>query len=239
VRAFHRFAGAVVVTQLLVWVVTGLLFNVKYRYDEAYERLVPTPTPTDGSGPWVSPADALARLGIEAAQLRNVLLLHDNRGYLYLFDLGPDASPTLQLADAHTGQPTPALDAETAEAALRNSLLRSTYAEHYGAVKSAIRTSAPSLLLGRDTDAWELTLETGQRVVVNAYTAELTHDGSLNTAIDWSYRLHYMQYTPWKAVNIALVVIFSLLTLSLMISGVRLLLERPRRHGYTSRKLRF
>jgi uncharacterized iron-regulated membrane protein len=239
VRAFHRIAGAIVAAQLFVWIVTGLLFNVKYRYDEAYERLTPVPAQAEGSGPWVSPADAFARIGATEASLREVRLLHDNRGYLYLFDVGPDAAPTLHLADAHTGQPVSALDAEGAEAVLRSALLRSKHADRYGAVKSAIRTAAPSALVGRDTDAWELTLETGQRVVVTAFAAEITHDALLNTGIDWTYNVHYMQYTPWPAVNIAIVLVFSALTLFLMTSGLWLLFEKRRRHGYGARKLRF
>jgi uncharacterized iron-regulated membrane protein len=239
VRAFHRVAGAIVATQLLVWIVTGLLFNVKYRYDEAYERLAPVPAQTEGAGAWVSPAEAMAGNGVDAAPFRDVHLLHDNRGYLYLFDVGPDASPTLYLADARTGQPVSALDAEGAEAVLRSALLRSKHAERYGAVKSAIKTTAPSALVGRETDAWELTLETGQRVVVTAYTAEIAHDALLNTGIDWLYRVHYLQYTPWPMVNIGLVLIFSILTLSLMSSGLWMLFEKRRRHGYGARKLRF
>jgi len=239
VRAFHRFAGAVVAIQLLIWIVTGLLFNVKYRYDEAYEVLTPVPSQSDPNQPWVSPVEALARVSGEGTALRDVRLLHDNRGYLYLFDVGPDSSPSLYLADARTGQPVPALDAEGAEAALRSALARSKHGERYGAVKSAIQTIAPSAIAGRETDAWELTLETGQKVVVSAYGAEITHDALLNSGIDWSYKIHYLQYTPWDSVNIALVLIFSILTLSLMISGIRLLLERRRSHGYGSRKLRF
>jgi uncharacterized iron-regulated membrane protein len=239
VRAFHRVAGAVVATQLLIWIVTGLLFNVKYRYDEAYEQLTPIPSATDGAGSWVSPADALQRSGIEASPLRNIHLLHDNRGYLYLFDVGPDASPALYLADAQTGQLVSALDAEGAEAVLRSAVQRSPHAASYGAVKSAIKTTKPSALVGRETDAWELTLETGQQVVITAYTAEISHDALLNTGIDWTYRIHYLQYTPWKPVNIALVLIFSIMTLSLVASGVSMLVEKRRRHGYGARKLRF
>jgi hypothetical protein len=239
VRAFHRVAGAVVAAQLLVWIVTGLFFNLKYRYDEAYEHLEPVPAPVGGNTNWVSPADALARLGLEAATLRDVKLLHDNRGYLYLIDAGPEASPALYLADARTGQSLPALDAEGAEVALRSALLRSKHASRYGAVKSAIRTIAPSAIAGRETDAWELALETGQQVVVSAYTSEITHHALLNTGIDWIYKVHYMQYTPWKTVNIALVLVFSALTLALMTSGLWMLFERRRRHGYGARKLRF
>jgi uncharacterized iron-regulated membrane protein len=239
VRAFHRVVGAIVAAQLLIWIATGLWFNVKYRYDEAYERIAPVPAPAHGTGSWASPADALAQAGLDPSLLRNVYLLHDNRGYLYLLDVGPEATPSLHLADARTGQPVPVLDAEGAEAALRSALTRSKYADRYGATKSAIKTATPSLLTGREVEAWELTLETGQRVVVTAYTAEITHESPLNTAIDWTYRAHYMQYTPWNVVNIALVVIYSALTLLLMASGIRMLLDRRRRHNYGSRKLRF
>jgi hypothetical protein len=84
-------------------------------------------------------------------------------------------------------------------------------------------------MLGGEAPAWELDLESGQTVTVNAYTAEIAHTSLLNDAIDWSYRIHYMQYTPWKTVNIVLVSVFLVLLLSLVASGLRMLITtRPR-----------
>ena len=92
------------------------------------------------------------------------------------------------------------------------------------------QVSTPSAALGAETPAWELTLDSGHIITVNSVTAEISHTSMLNSWIDWTYRIHYMQYTPWKPVNISLVVGFSLLLLSLVTSGLRMLLssDRPR-----------
>ena len=38
-RRAHRILGTIVALQLLIWLATGVLFNVKHRYAEAYEML--------------------------------------------------------------------------------------------------------------------------------------------------------------------------------------------------------
>jgi uncharacterized iron-regulated membrane protein len=218
-RTYHKIVGAICALQIIAWIVTGLLFNYKFRYDEAYEPLKAAPAAT-APGPWVSPADALALASIDPSGMRRVHLLNDNRGSLYLIEVGDG----LRLADARSGAAVEPLDAAGADAALRSALSASPNASRYGAVREAQPTSAPSAVVGRETPAWALELDSGQTVTVNAYTAEISHTSALNTFIDWTYAVHYMQYTPWKSVNIGLVIAFSVLLLSLVASGVRLLL---------------
>jgi uncharacterized iron-regulated membrane protein len=237
-RTFHRVAGAVLAAQLVAWIVTGLLFNVKFRYDEAYETLTPARPAVDSEAAWASPADALAAAGVAPGALRRLHLLHDNRGQLYLIEAGTGDATALYLADARTGSPLAPLDAAGAEAALRSALTASPNAARYGAVESAEPASAPSAILGRETDGWRLALDTGQAVTVNAYTSEITHTGFLNSFIDWTYRVHYMQYTPWKSVNIALICVFSGLALFMVVSGVTMLRGPRRRYGYSKRRIR-
>ena len=217
-RTYHKIVGAICALQIVAWIVTGLLFNYKYRYDEAYEPLKAAPAAT-APGPWTSPADALALASVDPGSLQRVHLLNDNRGSLYLIEVGPD----LRLADARTGAPVEPLDAAGADAALRSALASSPNAARYGAVRDARQTSATSAIVGRETPAWALELDSGQTVTVNAYTAEIAHTSGLNTFIDWTYAVHYMQYTPWKSVNIGLIIGFSVLMLLLVISGVRLI----------------
>ena len=243
-RTYHKVAGAICALQIVLWVLTGLLFNYKYRYEEAYEPLKAVAAPAAEAGRWASPTEALAVASIDLAELRRVTLLHDNRGYLYLLETGNGPSVDLRLADARDGAPVAPLDAAGAEAALRSALTASPNAGRYGAVATARQVSAESVLLGREAPAWELGLETGQTVTVNALTAEIAHTSMLNTAIDVTYRVHYMQYTPWKPFNIGLVVAFSVLLLSLVGSGLRLLVgERSRkmfgRRMNRGRRLRF
>lgn len=225
-RTYHKVVGAICALQIVLWILTGLLFNYKYRYEEAYEPLKAVAAPVAPGGPWASPADALARAAVDAGALERVSLLHDNRGFLYLLETGPE----LRLADARDGNPVAPLDAAGAEAALRSALSASPHAARYGAVASARQVDAPSALLGRPAPGWELALDTGQTVTVNAYTAEIAHTSLLNTAIDWTYRVHYMQYTPWKSVNLGLVIAFSVLLLTLVASGIRLMMgERSKK----------
>ena len=188
-RTFHKIAGATLALQLILWTLTGFLFNYKYRYDEAYETLRAA-APSQPPAAWTSPGEAATRAGIDPASLRRVELLRDNRGYVYLLETGPERSPQVRLANAATGEPVDPLDAAGADAVLRSALAASPNAARYGAVREARQTAAPSSLLGRQTAAWELDLETGQKVTVNALTAEIAHDSVLNDAIAWTYRVH-------------------------------------------------
>ena len=228
-RTYHKIAGAILALQLVLWTVTGFLFNYKYRYDEAYESLRAVPAAADPAAPWANPADAIAALGLDPAEVRRIALLHDNRGYLYLIEAGNERAPDVKLANARTGEAVAPLDAAGAEAALRSALTQSPNAATYGAVRGARQVPAPSTLLGREAPAWELDLDGGQVVTVNAYTAEIARRALLNDVIDWTYRVHYMQYTPWKTVNMVVVMVFLALVLSLVASGLRMLIVlRPR-----------
>jgi len=229
-RTFHKTLGAILALQVVLWTVTGFLFNYKYGYDEAYEPLRAVPAVAASAiATWASPSDAVGRAGLDPSAVRRVALLDDSRGYVYLLETGTERAPVLRLADARTGEPIEPLDAAGADAVLRSALTRSTHAARYGAVREARQIDAASALLGRDAPAWALTLDTGQTVTVNAYTAEIGHTALVNDAIDWSYRVHYMQYTPWKSVNIAIVVTFLTLLLALVASGLRMLIAtRPR-----------
>ena len=213
----------------MVWVLTGFLFNLKYRYDEAYEPLKAAPAEGQPAG-WVSPADAAAKAGLDPAAVRGVSLLHDNRGYVYVLASGKPEAPELRLASAVDGSPMAPLDAAGAQAALASALNGSKNATNFGAVANATQTTGPSALLGGvQTPAWQLALASGQIVTVNAYTAEIEHTALLNDTIDWTYRVHYMQYTPWKSFNIGIVIVFLVLLLSLVGSGLRMLIAlRPR-----------
>lgn len=229
-RTFHKIAGAILALQLVLWTLTGFLFNYKYRYDEAYEPLRPRAAAPVSPGTWVSPADAARACGLDPAAIRRVEMLGDHRGALYVLGSGTEAAPQFALANATTGAPVAPLDAAGATAALRSALENSPNAGRYGTVTATRQVSTPSAALGAETPAWELELDSGHTITVNAVTAEIAHTAMLNDWIDWTYRVHYMQYTPWKPVNIGLVVGFSLLLLSLVTSGLRMLLgsDRPR-----------
>ena len=62
----------------------------------------------------------------------------------------------------------------------------------------------------------------GKTVTVDRVTGEIRQTGDLNDWIDFTYRLHYLQWTPWSAVNIALVLLAVAATVLLLFSGLRI-----------------
>jgi hypothetical protein len=61
-RTLHRLIGITMAIPLFLWIVTGILFNVKYRYAEAYEPLalkLPS-TVSAWSGALVSPGEVVS-----------------------------------------------------------------------------------------------------------------------------------------------------------------------------------
>ena len=37
-RRLHRLLGAIVMVQIIIWLITGILFNIKHRYGEVVYR---------------------------------------------------------------------------------------------------------------------------------------------------------------------------------------------------------
>jgi uncharacterized iron-regulated membrane protein len=74
----------------------------------------------------------------------------------------------------------------------------------------------------------------GKTVTVDRLTGEMSQTGTINDWIDWTYRVHYLQWTPWHWVNILLVLIAVPLTLGLALSG--LWLAFGPRGGYSGRR---
>ncbi len=236
VRTYHKVAGAILALQIVAWAVTGLLFNYKYRYDEAYEPLSAPAAATTAPAVWATPTQAMEQAGLAPGTLRNVRLFHDARGYLYLLETGTADEPVVHLADARDGAPVAPLDEAGAAVVAKGAIAKSKNAANYGAITSSRPVDSDSAMLGHAAPGWEFTLASGQKVTVNAVTAEVTHTGMLNDTIDWTYRVHYMQYTPWKPVNIVLVLVFLALLLSSVFSGVRMLIGSRRSRSMFSGK---
>jgi len=223
-RRLHRLLGAIVLLQLIVWLVTGILFNLKHRYAEAYELIERPATTASAAGLRIAPAAATTA----ARHDGRVVLLHDWRGYVYaVLPRSEQAKPAPPLlVDAATGDALPALDADGAREIWMAAVATSRHRDRYGMVVASSPTETWSSRLGVVTAALELTLDTGHRATVGAFTGEVTHTGPINDFIDWSYRFHYMQYTPWKRVNIVIVAAWVSMTLLLGLSGARMLLAR-------------
>ncbi len=221
-RSAHRLSGLLLLVPLVLWIGTGLLFHVKPGWEEAYEALA---APPPGPLPWervvFSPAALMARGLLDQGP---VVLAGHPSGLVVYFGRR-DGRPAA--VDGTSGEPVPPASEEVARAFAHGAISASRHARSCGEIVSAEAASHRSTLTGSDDPAFLFRTSGGKRVVVDRVTAEVTQEGTLNERIDLLYRVHYLQWTPWKAVNVALVLAASLLALLLAASGLRLALARP------------
>ncbi len=202
---------------------TGILFNVKYRYAEAYEALhVPV---RFGDVPWrearLAPADLIER-GTFDASAKLGLLTHPSHRPAYVGSRGK--KPVV--IDAVTGTPIePAVESE-ARIWAKVAIDASPNANRYGNVISIHDGVRLSPLTGVSDPAFVLEYSGGKTVTIDRLTGEISQTGRLNDWIDFTYRVHYLQWTPWKPVNIALVLIAAPLAFALAISGLRMFFSK-------------
>ncbi len=219
-RRVHRLAGLGLALPLLVWTVTGLLFHVKHRYAEAYEPLaVPFTADVLWGRAVFSPAMLQARGVLDVGPA--TLATHP-RGLIAW--LGKRNGEPVAI-DSASGDTIPEATEETARLWLRDAVQASVHGARYGAVLRTEETAVRSGRTGADDPAFRFHLAGGKRVTVDRVTGEISQTGDLNEFIDWTYRLHDLQWTPWKAVNVALVLLGMPLLLLLAASGVRMALR--------------
>lgn len=219
IRSGHRLAGCALSLPLCVWMTTGILFHVKHRYAEAYEALaLPPPAADVWSRAALSPADAIGRGLLDAGP---VTLGSHPEGEPVYFGRREGRPVAVSAVDGRSLAPA-ALETgrSWAEAAVAASPNRA----RYGRLLGTEPAEHPSARTGASDPAVLCRYE-HKRVTVDLLTGELTQTGALNDFIDLTYRLHYLQWTPWQGVNVALVLISMPLVLGLAASGVRLALR--------------
>jgi len=202
---------------LFLWIVTGILFNVKYRYAEAYEPLnVKTASSRKAwSGALVSPGELVSSEKLDGTE-RISLFMHPSQVPAY--------------AGMHNGAPvavsavTGAYISEASEGELKDwadkAIGQSRSSQRYGAILTKRAGKRMSALTGAEDPAIVFEYSGEKTVTVDRLTGEMSQTGKLNDWIDWTYRVHYLQWTPWKLVNIALILIAVPLTLGLAFSGL-------------------
>jgi hypothetical protein len=142
---------------------------------------------------------------------------------VYLGVLGGEA----RAVDARDGSVLPAADVALARAWALASVEASAYAARYGAPVGTPEEAAHfSSLLGRELPAFRFRFSGGKVVTVNRLTGEVSQTGELNDFIDFTYRLHYLRWTPWQPVNVALLVLAIPLVLGLAVTGLRMAFGR-------------
>lgn len=223
-RAVHRLAGLVLVVPLVLWIGTGLLFHVKPGWDEAYESLA---APVPGPLPWeqvvFSPAILKARGLLDPGP---VALAPHPSGLIAWFGLREGRPAAV---DGTSGEPIPPASEGAARAFALAAVAASRHAKSYGTIVSAETATHRSILTGVENPALLFWTSGGKRVLVDRVTGEVSQTGDLNGRIDRLYRIHYLQWTPWKPVNVGLVLAASLIVILLAASGVRLAVTRPSR----------
>jgi hypothetical protein len=234
-RRLHRFLGLSLVVPFVLWMGTGLLFHVKHRYAEAYEVLrAPVPPVADLSRFTVSAAQATASDHFEKGCVPRFALRPDGRGAWFGRKDGKGVA-----VDASTGELLAPASEEISLEWARAAVAASPNASRYGAPlgRSATRGATPSplypsknlssLTLSQNL-ALSISFSGGKTVTVDRLTGEIAQTGALNDWIDFTYRVHYLQWTPWKSVNVALVLVAAPLVLGLAISGLRMAFGRDR-----------
>lgn len=224
-RPAHRALGLALALPLALWTATGLLFHVKHRYGEAYEALQAPVPPADLSRFTVSAAQA-AKTGLfERECVPRFALRPDGRGAWFGRKGGKGVA-----VDAETGERLGEGDERTASGWARAAVAASAHAARYGAIVGsapALRP-APSALTLSENPSLSLSFSGGKTVTVDRLTGEIAQTGALNDWIDLTYRVHYLQWTPWKAVNVALVLLAAPLVLGLAATGLGMALGRGR-----------
>ncbi len=218
-RRIHRILGPILALPLILWMVTGLLFHIKHRYTEAYEVLAVPRASADWAQARMSPGDVIGR-GLAAAPL--VLEMHPTGRIAYF---GKQGNRPVAI-DATTGEILIEASVETARLWVASALAKSSNRQRYGSELSAQVTSMVSARTGTKNPALAMEFSGGKNVQVDLITGEITQTGALNQFIDATYRLHYLQWTPWNAVNIALVLCSIPLILFLALTGLRMALAR-------------
>jgi len=218
-KRFHRVFGLLLALPLFLWMITGILFNVKYRYAEAYEALkVPFKMKdADWREAKVSPGELIER-GLVDGNVKLSLFAHPSNRPAYA---GSKAKAPVVI-DAVAAVPvTPASEAE-AHAWAQAAVDGSPNASRYGNVTSCREVTRFSSITGVSDPAFALEYSGGKTITIDRLTGEISQTGQLNDWIDFTYRVHYLQWTPWKPVNIALVLIAAPLAFALAFSGLRM-----------------
>jgi len=218
-KRFHRVFGLLLALPLFFWMITGILFNVKYRYAEAYEALKVPLKAQDAN--WrtahLSPADLIDR-GIVDGNSRVSLFTHPSNRPAY----GGSRAKAPVVVDASSSEIIAPASEMDARAWAKAAIDASPNASRYGEATTCSESTKFSSITGASNPAFVIEYSGGKTLTIDRLTGEISQTGQLNDWIDFTYRVHYLQWTPWKPVNIALVLIAAPLAFALAFSGIRM-----------------
>ena len=205
----HRWLAIVLVTLLVVWSVTGLLFHIKPGWDRAYDQLSVERRDTQLR---MEEMTGLQSLG--GAPITRIELFDTAIGPLYR---ARTATGT-ELFDAKTGR-LRVLDTSDVRTLVADAVSRSPHKSAYGDVVD----------VKLDGDSGRVTLSGGPVVELGLHDARASQHGPDTDRIDWLYRIHYLQWTGNRSVDRWLAVAGLALIWAVMIPGIVLFVSRLRR----------
>lgn len=187
-KYLHRLLGVFLFVPIVTWSITGLVFLTKPGYEGAYERLAIK----------TYPLQQQAFVIDESLLWDEVRLVKTILGYHLLVRKENNYSHRHLDTKQHYSMPS-----EQDIARLVSDAISQNF-DRYGVVES----------VSEDT----IYTSSGIKITLNWQQLSLKQEGRDRRLIDKLYRAHYLQWTPWKTVNIAFAwfVLFSLAMLTVL-----------------------
>ncbi|MCL1057067.1 PepSY domain-containing protein [Shewanella gelidimarina] len=222
IKVAHYWIGALVSIQLLLWLISGLYFNLTphdeikgmvYNHSHKTEPLQP---------PFVSELLAdIAPLLAAHPQVEKLRLLRLGEQPVYVLDAKVQRykhqCQQQTLIDAYTGK-TLTIDKPRA-----TQLARDSY-QGPGTISTVERMSAPFYDWPKQCNPlWQIAMEDdlSTRIYINAINGELVgHKNDQTDIADLMFKLHFMDYLNQGSFNNLFSWLFALLTLLLSLSGL-------------------
>ena len=223
VRHSHRGLAVVFGVQLLVWTLSGIYFAWTNIHGIRGEDLRAEPSPVSVAGGWISPTQIFPEGSIASLAVINL-------GGTAFYRIHP-AEGELILANAATGERRGELTREEAVALAQESFLPE--AEVLKAVYlTAAEVGPHHEYREHPLPVWQVALDhpSGVRVYVSAREAEVeTYRNRSWRIFDFLWMLHSMDYLGRDNINNPVLRVFSLLALSVVLSGFALFAMTNRR----------
>ncbi|HEX5061251.1 MAG TPA: PepSY domain-containing protein [Kofleriaceae bacterium] len=204
----HRWLAIVLVSLLVVWSVSGLLFHIKPGWDRAYDQLSVERRDS------VLPLQTFAPPQNLGSSITRIELFDTAIGPLYRVR----TSSGTELYDAATGKPR-TLDATAVRTLIADAIERSQFRAAYGEITNVAIAG----------DTARVMTSGGPVVELGVHDARASQRGRDTDRIDWLYRIHYLQWTGNRTIDKWLALAGLALIWAVMIPGVVLFVRRFRR----------
>lgn len=222
----HRWLSLIIVLQVLIWVATGLYFNLvdsAWYNTTSYQKQTVTESQCDSN---IIP---VSELTLSAAATK-IELRDSNQGCHYLVHYNRVfhhyQAMQVQIFDAHTGQALPALTKDAAVVMANDS-----YTGPGSMIAINLLPPGTSSNGKQQNPVWRADFNDEQqtRVYLHSVTREVIRHETQNARFhQWMFRLHFMDYVNSGDFSHPLIISFALMTLLSFISGIIWLVRKIR-----------